>query len=82
MAYQIQYNASGKARWRQIKIKKSRKVLPAILAVGGVLLLVYSWHGDWTVTANALETMAGALSQGIDLQDAFFAFCTEILQGA
>ena len=82
MNYQIKYDCKGDST----RIYGTRKWLKRICVglVCGVLILicVWSFRADWSVTLNAMESMAGAIGQGSGMQDAFGEFCLDILQGA
>lgn len=82
MHYQIKYDCTGDSK----HITATRKWMIRIVLSLVVLLLcsvvLWSFGGDWAVTVDALESMAGAVQAGADLKEAFSSFCLDILYGA
>ena len=81
MSYQIKYTALGTAKYIPKIRRHSHRIIFIFAAVTLFALLVWSSGMDWSVTMAALEEMAASVSRGEGLQDAFSAFCIEILQG-
>ena len=82
MAYQIEYGRAGTAKYVSLLRRKYRKITAVLLISALLLALIWSTGCDWRVTVAAMDEMAEHLSQGSDIQEAFSAFCIEILKGA
>lgn len=88
MAYRITYGPKIRAEKRQ---PKSRGWM--IAAVGALAIVLYvagAWDtlkdwllpGDAAVTESALQTLTQQVEEGVDLGQAFAAFCREIIENA
>ena len=92
MSYAIEYN-SGHSRKTQLKKrklfikKKTHLVTLGVIAALVVLLhinAIRKWllPGDPEVTERAVGVMVDELKSGDSLQEAFDAFCKEVISGA
>lgn len=94
MAYRIEYDSRG-GKYEIKKDKPSR--LPVLAAAAFLLFLLFTFQfwdagaevirdllipGDREVTVRAWDHMTDDLRSGAGLQDAFAAFCAEVLDGA
>ena len=82
MNYEIKYELSGDAK-RISAAKKWMKI--ATFGLAGVCIIsaiIWSFDGNWALTATALEDMAANLGDGMGIREAFSEFCLEILEGA
>ena len=83
MAYRIFYGPNRKRKQmakRYLLLAMMVGLLAAVWLVkeAGISIL----PGDPAVTASALEQMVSSVSSGEPVGEAFFAFCTEIIDGA
>ena len=82
MGYEIQYEWMGKARHITAAKKWLRYAGLFCMIVFACILILWTMGGDWSVTADALEGMATDLQNGVEIKEAFNAFCLEVIHGA
>ena len=82
MAYQIEYNHTGSAKYLSKFRCDIKKITVCLMFVGLLLVFIWSLGADWPVTVDALEQLAVNVAQGNSIKEAFSSFCTDILTGA